>query len=311
MKNIKYISVELEDIGRPKERPPKTNWKIEVIKRAMRAVQHGVPRKVSEVVWHFFTKPGKVFYTPAQEACTEKAEVAVMEYKGDKIYTYKWGNSGNPKVLLCHGWRSKATDFRKMIEMYVETRFEVHGIDFRAHGKSDGIHTAGPEFRDIVKMYVEKEGPFDIVIGHSLGGITASIALMELEERLRPSQLFIIAAPPYIRYFFKDLIDDLKLKDKVFQNMCDMVEENFGQPIDYFDLRGKSAELSAMNAHLIYCENDQIVPFRKGMELFESLEGVEFVQARGFGHYKIISNEKMIEFLLEASKSKMNELAAS
>lgn len=308
MKNITYISVELADTGRPKERPPKTNWKVEMIKKSLRALQYASPRRTAAVVWHYFTMPGKVRFTEPQQDILHRAERAELNYKGDKLVTYRWGTEG-PRVLLCHGWRSKTADFRRMIEAYLEAGFVVEGVDLRAHGLSEGKHTALPEYVEILREYIAKNGPYDTVVGYSIGGMAAGMVVSELGKAFQPRQQFFLAAPPYIRYFFKDLIEEVGLNHSVYEKMARMVEEFYHRPIDYFDLRAKQDELKDIEKHFIYCEDDETIPFEKGMELFEQHPDGHFVQARGFGHYKIISHEEIIGYVVRHSKAKVQQPA--
>ncbi|WP_421764097.1 alpha/beta hydrolase [Ekhidna sp.] len=294
---ITHIEIKGEDISRPAERPPKTNWKIELIKKGLGVLQHASPKKSAGIIWHYFTMPGRVAYTDAQREMIKKAEISQVSYQGDLIKHYRWGTTG-PKVLLCHGWRSKAADFRRMINAFVTKGYQVDAIDMRAHGNSQGKHTAMPEFRDIIKNHIAKNGPYQTVIGHSIGALASGIALSELGPTFQPKHFFVISAPPYIRYFFKDLVRDVGCNDAVYQSMCGLVKERFHQPIDYFDLRLKMNDLKHIDTHLFYCEDDQIVPFEKGEELEESWPHASFVHVKGLGHYKIIANPTIINYIL-------------
>jgi esterase/lipase len=301
MKSITYISVELEDRNRPSERPPKTNWKIEMIKRALKALQYASPRKTAEIVWHYFTLPGKVHFTEPQLELVNKAVQGEMSYKGDRIFTYRWGTEG-PRVLLCHGWRSKSADFRRFIEAYLEAGFVVEAFDMRAHGQSEGTNTGTPEYVEILKDFMAKNGPYHTVVGYSAGGLAAGIAVSELGSNMHPTNQFFIAAPTNIRYFLKDLIADVGLNTPVYEKMADMVEEHYFKKIDHFDLRTKTMELAGIEKHFVYCEDDETIPFEKGMELFDMYPESHFVQARGFGHYKIIAHEEIINYVVANSK---------
>ncbi len=309
MNHVTYISVSLPDKSRPAGRPPKTNWKIELIKKGLKALQHASPKKVAEVVWHYFTLPGKVFFSEPQKTLISQAEQGEMTHKGDKIVTYKWGNSG-PRILLCHGWRSKSADFRRMIEALLEAGFTVEAVDNRAHGQSEGTHTAMPDYRDIIRTYMKQNPPFDIAIGYSMGGAALGVAVSELPIELQPRKVFFIAAPPYISYFFQDLLAEIGLKKSVYNALVKMLEEKYGEQVDYFDLRVKTSQLAGIEKYFIYCEDDETITFSKGMELYEAFKkDGHFVQVRGFGHYKIISNEKIIHYILKQLKPEMKELA--
>lgn len=296
-----FIEVEGNDISRPAERPSKSNWKIEMIKKGLGVLQYASPRKSAEVIWHYFTMPGKTKFTENQLNILSEAETGQISYNGDIIKTYRWGSEG-PKVLLCHGWRSKIADFRKMIIAFREQGYVVEGFDLRAHGNSEGKHTAMPEYRDILKNYITKNGPFDVVVGYSMGALASGVTLSELGNQFQPKHYFVIAAPPYIRYFFEDLVSDIGCNDSVYKSLCSMVKEHYSQPIDYFDLRIKMQELKQIDTHLIYCEDDQVVPFQKGLELEECWSHASFVHAKGLGHYKIIADSAIIQYVLNQSK---------
>ncbi len=293
------IEVEGQDMSRPMERPPKSNWKIEMIKKGLSLLQYASPRKSAEIIWHYFTMPGKTQFTQSQLEILAEAETSQTSYQGDIIKTYRWGKTG-PKVLLCHGWRSKTADFRKMIIAFRENGYAVEGLDLRAHGKSEGTQTALPEYRDILKSYIAKNGPYDVVVGYSIGGLASGIALSELGSKFQPHSFFLMAAPPYVRYFFKDLVHDVSCNHAVYTSMCNMVKEIYNQPVDYFDLRIKLQDIKGVKTHLLYCEDDTIVPFQKGVELEECWPQASFVHVKGLGHYKIMSNESIIDYILKA-----------
>ena len=301
MKDTTYIEIEGEDTARPVERPDKKNWKIELIKKGLGFLQHASPKKSAEIIWHYFTMPGRTKFSQPQLDLLAEAEVIESNYRGDTIKSYRWGTSG-PKVLFCHGWRSKTADFRRMIQAFRKEGYVVEGIDMRAHGNSGGKHTALPEYRDVIKNHLVKHGPYEVVVGYSLGAIASGVVLSEVSEVLHPKHYFVLAGPPYVRYFFKDLVNEVGCNDSVYHSMCDLVEENYHQNIDYFDLRKKGEQLKSINTHLAYCEDDQMIPFDKGQELEKNWPHAAFVHAKGLGHYKIVANSSIIDYIINTLK---------
>ena len=307
-----YIDAGIQDTSRPAERPPKTNWKMEVVKKGLFTLQHIAPEKTSEIIWHYFSKPGKVKFTSAQQELVENTTARKVNYGKHKVVTYQWGDTG-PKVLLCHGWRSKAADFRRMIESLVQVQagYVVEGIDMTAHGQSEGTHTALPEFRDILKDHYLANGPYEALIGHSLGGLAAGILSSEISPALQPKQLFVLSSPPFVRYFFHDTIRELGYKDSVYEEMCKLVEKNYAQPVEYFDLRDKAEKLQNINVHLIYDHQDHIVPYQRGEELREAFPNAHFVQTKGLGHYKIIASPEVISYIRRQLDAQREQKKAS
>lgn len=294
------IEVVGENMSRPADRPPKNSWKIELIKKGLTLLQYASPRATAEVIWHYFTLPGRTRFSENQLTLLSHAEVSQTSYQGDIIKSYRWG-SGPSKVLVCHGWRSKTADFRKMIQRFLEAGYTVEGLDLRAHGRSEGKHTALPEYRDILKNHITQNGPYETVIGYSIGALAAGIVLSEMNPNFQPKHLYLIAGPPYVRYFFKEIVDEVGCNHAVYEAMTQLVRVHYGQPIDYFDLRLKNQLLKAPNIHLIYCENDQVIPFEKGLELEKCYPDASFVHIKGLGHYKIISHDRVIDYIIKNS----------
>lgn len=302
-----HIEVKGEDVGRPANRPPKSNWRIEMVKKGLSVLQHASPVKSAEIVWHYFTMPGFTKFTDNQIKLLQIADTYHYTYRGDKITGFRWG-TGVKKVLVCHGWRSKTADFRSMIERFLKDGYTVEGLDMRAHGKSEGTHTALPEYMDILKNHYAGHGPYDIVVGYSLGGLAAGIVLSELSKTLHPKHLFIIASPPYITYFFKDIIHSVGLNDKVYEAFKRLVQKIYYRPAEYYDLRDKKEFLDQIDTYMMYCEDDTVVPYKRGQELECAWPHANFVHIKGLGHYKIINNDQVLEYILGRANRSMDAL---
>lgn len=305
-----FIDVGKIDKSRPSERPPKSNWKIEFLKKGILALQHFSPKAASEIIWSQFTKPGKPKFTPRQQELLDKAEKGTLSYLGYEIVTYRWG-TGTKKVLLSHGWNSKIADFRAMIEALVNAGYTVEGTDMKAHGNSEGKRTALPEMRDILKNFYMRSGPYEAVIGYSIGGLAAGVTLGELSKEFLPKYFFAIAAPTYTRYFFHEVIKSVGCNERVYEEMCALVNKNYQEPIDYFDIRAKRDTLTKIKMHLIYDEVDETVPFEKGIEMHENFPDAHFVHTKGLGHYKIISHPEITAYVVSALQGREQSILDS
>lgn len=304
MKRKTIIETTNESVENRTPRPAKRrDVGKELIIKGLRTLQHVSPRLTSSIIWNQFTKTPRARFNEPQQALLEKAEKRNINYQGYELVSYRWAPATGtiaPRILLSHGWGSKIVDFRRMIEVLVANGFVVEGVDMKGHGKSAGTHTALPEIRDVLKSYYAKEGPFHAVIGYSIGGLAAGITINELSASLHPKHLIMIATPPYTRYFFKEIIEQVGCKEQVYNEMCELVYENYFEPIDYFDLRSKAGQLEKLDFHMIYDEHDKTVPFAKGLELNEAIPSSSFVQVKGTDHNKIIADNQVIAYILNA-----------
>ncbi|MFT6866537.1 MAG: hypothetical protein ACJA08_001368 [Cyclobacteriaceae bacterium] len=91
-----------------------------------------------------------------------------------------------------------------------------------------------------------KNGPYHAVVGYSFGGTASALALSEISPDLQPNKLFLIAAPSYVSYIFKNTVKEVRSNDSIYLRLCNMVEKKYGEGIDYFDLRGKTMDLNQM-----------------------------------------------------------------
>lgn len=283
-----YIDAGQQDTSRPSERPPKSNWKRALIIQGSRVLQYPFPDKIATFFWQQFRKPQRAKFTEPQKQLIERASVSFTTYKGCNIVRYQWGSSER-KVLLSHGWNSKIADFRRMIEHLVQAGFQVEGIDMKAHGKSEGDHTALPEMMDILKSYYLERGSFEAVIGYSIGGLATGLMIAELEEKTRPKHLIMIAAPPYTSFFFKSTVKDLGFRKKIYDKVAQQLEDTYGNPIDHYDVRQKGSAFSHTHLTFIYDEDDETIPFEKGLMLRDLFPQANFVHTKGLGHYKVIA----------------------
>lgn len=292
---VTYIEVENEDTSRPKERPPKKNWKIELVKKIIQVVQYISPLLAAKVIFHFFSLPGKVKIKERYIELMDEAEKWTTNYDGDTIMHYRWGEEG-PKILLCHGWRSKIADFRRMIRELVAAGYVVEGADMRAHGNSEGKHTTMPEYVEIIKQHIQaSEEQYHAVIAYSIGGMSAAMALSELEKSYHPKHLMLIAAPPYSSYIFEDVIQQAGCNHSVLDKMYEMLKKKYNNhEITYYDIREKQ-ELKHLQRHLVYCEDDTILPFEKAEMIRDAWDDATFTHVKGVGHYKIIANIQIVQ----------------
>ena len=109
---------------------------------------------------------------------------------GVKLY-YEEGGSGDETMLFVHGWCCNLSHFAPQFE-YFALRYRVVAVDLRGHGKSDApkqTYTIHGFADDIAWMCAELAIERPIVVGHSMGGLTAFILAAEHPDLVRAAVL--------------------------------------------------------------------------------------------------------------------------
>ena len=124
----------------------------------------------------------ELFFTPRKFPAKPWEEK--MEQKGRRIQlggglsAIVWGGS-NRKVLVVHGWESRATQLSGFVDVLVNQGFEVVALDGPAHGASSGERANPWLFSQAVSQAIQAVGPFEAILGHSMGGNAVATALAQ------------------------------------------------------------------------------------------------------------------------------------
>lgn len=130
-------------------------------------------------------RAGRLFSTPlrssrsrALSAPTFDAREEDLAVDGVRLHTYAWGDpASQPYVLFAHGWSSHGTRVGPWIAPLRAAGYAVVAFDQAAHGRSSGERTTLPDFACHLMAVAKRHGPAAAVIGHSLGGAAAALAL--------------------------------------------------------------------------------------------------------------------------------------
>lgn len=103
-----------------------------------------------------------------------------------KLYSREWG-SGNRYAVLVHGVMSDSRNWRRVGPVLASHGYHVIAVDLRGHGHSHRAKEYSAELmaQDIVDTVPQRP---ELVMGHSLGGLTVSLAI----ERLDPKRVVYV-----------------------------------------------------------------------------------------------------------------------
>jgi len=103
-----------------------------------------------------------------------------------QLFTREWGH-GDRYAILVHGVMSDSRNWRRVGPVLAEHGYHVIAVDLRGHGHSPRAEEYSAELmaQDIVDTV---PGEPELVMGHSLGGLTVSLAV----ERLQPARVVYV-----------------------------------------------------------------------------------------------------------------------
>ena len=168
------------------------------------SIRLALQRAVFRVLWqttprHAIERAVRVMLTPPRHPFPD-AELAVMEEASllpvplipGRLIAWRWGRAADPAVLLVHGWGGRGTQLRGFIEPLLERGFSVVSYDAPGHGMTGGAESSLPHLLQGLNAMLDHLGPVHAIIGHSVGGAVAAMAMAQ-----RPAvKRAVLIAPP-------------------------------------------------------------------------------------------------------------------
>ncbi len=248
---------------------------------------------------NIFKTPPK-FKTPEREEMmresAKKLLFMVPAIKKD-IMVYEYGYS-KQKVLLVHGWAGRGTQLYEIADKLLENRMMVISFDAPAHGLSSGKTTSFPEFLDTIEFLGEKYGPFEAVIGHSFGGITAMAALA---ENTFAKKLIVIGIDCSINDVIDNFVKKLQLKQPVATKIKKHLVTIFKTSITSVS-PCETAKKISIPTLLLHDTQDTDVDVSNAYKIRQNLANGELLVTNGLGHRRILRDPKIIRRIIDFIK---------
>ena len=214
------------------------------------------------------------------------------------IVIYKYGTAER-KILLVHGWSGRGTQLFKIADELIKIGFSTISFDAPAHGKSAGKTTIMSEFiasaLEIEKLY----GPFNIAIGHSLGGMSV---LNAIKDGLKVEKAIIIGSGDIVQDILDEFIAKLTLKQEISNRLRDLFEVKYKVKMNDFSAY-KAAQKIKIPVLVIHDKDDPEVSVKAGIHIHQQLQNGALFLTEGLGHRKILGNQNVIKKILEFIKS--------
>jgi hypothetical protein len=208
------------------------------------------------------------------------------------INCFSWG-SGKRKVLLTHGWASKALDFYELIvELLKIEDLEIIAFDAPGNGSSISKFSNLMLYADSVKSIALNYAQPNVLIGHSLGGMANVIALQEVG--IIPDLLISIAPLIRLKENFEQSLDSVNIgakhQDIFFSNFANEFPVSAG----HFNLTNLYQLSPDLDHFLAFDPADHISPYAYLSEFLDKYLAIKSKSFEEVGHYKILKSLDVI-----------------
>ena len=238
-----------------------------------------------------FTRPFASSRSRALAAPTLGADELDLSIDGTPIHVYVWGNPRQqPYVLFAHGWSSHGTRIAKWIEPLQSAGYAVVAFDQAGHGRSGGDHTTLPDFACHLMAVARHFGPAAAVIGHSLGGAAAAVALARGLQAERAVLIAPAADPLAAMERFSRFVG---LGSAFAARLAAFFEAKTREPIEHLQAH-HNAPLIARPALIVHDLEDREVPWHEGERYARLWHGARMLTTRGHGHNRIADHPGVI-----------------
>ncbi|MFE5338920.1 alpha/beta fold hydrolase [Isoptericola sp. NPDC056578] len=260
--------------------------------RALSAVAPPLAVRVAaRAFWHI-GPPADV--RPADRAVHERAERRAVDVGGEQVVTYRWGDRRAPAVLLVHGWKSRASRLAGLVTSFEAAGLGVVSFDGVAHGESTGRRMSALEHMAAIRAVHDAEGPFAAVVGHSLGGLAAGLALA---DGLPVDRFVSVAAMTGFDAIAESFLRLVGMPAGPHERLCDHVERTI--PGDVRDVRSRidlvAHPVPEHVATLFVQDDDDRMSLPAGAPLLHAaVPGSSLLTTRGLGHTRVLDDPAVV-----------------
>lgn len=245
----------------------------------------------------------KVFSTPFRKPrpipppIFEEADEFTITVNDLLIAGYRWNHHAQKKILIVHGFESRAYNFYRYVKPLIDEGYAVYAMDAKAHGKSEGKTIILPEYVDMMNCLENIYGRFDGFIAHSFGGI-ATCLFQEMNNNTQ-AKLVLIAPATETSSAVRRFSDYFKLSEKTTNAIFELIKERSGNAVSYYSIK-RIAPLLKNKILWIHDRNDDITPLSDVEPLImKNLPNIEFMITEELGHRQIYKENKVVKKVVE------------
>ncbi|MBD1385213.1 alpha/beta hydrolase [Mucilaginibacter rigui] len=276
----------------------------QIIEQVKTLIAENKPDELNTMLWQLICYPPKIPLRLHQEQLFSEAEKFTVTVN-DPYFTnqqlningFKWG-TGSHKVLLSHGWGSKAADFDGLINALRENKdLQIVAFDAPANGSSDGDLSNLLLFANAVKAVIAATGEPDIAIGHSFGTMANVSALTELH--ITPMLLVSIAPFILLQENFIRSMTAVGVPADAQQAFLEDFKSRYGIYPSEYAMQKLYTFDDTLNHWLAYDDHDAMLPDAYLQDFLKAHPTIKTKNYSGAGHERVIKSAELIADVME------------
>jgi pimeloyl-ACP methyl ester carboxylesterase len=258
---------------------------IRAVRAINRSIGHVAPALAAGLNQRLFVRPRRIAPRDWELAFERTAR---RERIGRGLSVLRLGEG--PVVACMHGWEGRATQFGALAPALAAQGYAVVAIDGPGHGQSPGRVADPILFARALRQVAEATGPFHAVVGHSMGGGAAIIAVA---EGLPVTRLVSIAAPASLLEVLHRFADAMHLPPRATRHFVAAVRRHTRAPARLAELTRLGRAISGRSL-IIHARDDREVPFSDAERLAAAWPTATLVAVDGLGHRRILRDDAVI-----------------
>lgn len=251
------------------------------------------PSRAVDRATRLLLTPPRQAFSDAEMAALEEASPLPVSLMSRRLVAWRWGHALDPMVVLVHGWGGRGTQLRSLIGPLLERGFSVVAYDAPGHGMSGSGESSLPDFLKGLDAVLDKLDPVYAIVGHSMGGAVAAMALAK-----RPSVKFgvLIAPPASLSDSTHRVADGLRWPQALRSAIQRRTERRFGFKWSDFEAERSSGEQPLL---IVHDSQDREVHFSDGRRHQRNWPRSRLLETHGLGHRRVLDDPMVIQAIAD------------